>query len=66
MYNKRRCVLAVHWFYAVALQALNLTFWLGAHQIRYYNSPQPTGYLFMNPRVIICQPTSDAGGDVLY
>lgn len=66
MYNKRRCVLGVHRFYAAGLRALNLTFWLGAHQMRYGNSPQPTGCLFMNPRVIICQPTSDSGGDVLY
>lgn len=66
MYNKRRCVLGVHRFYAVGLRALNLTFWLGAHQMQYGNSPQPTGCLFMNPQVIICQPTSDCGGDILY
>lgn len=52
--------------YAASLEALNLTFWLGAHQTRYGNSPRPTGCLFMNPQVIICQHTSDTGADALY
>lgn len=52
--------------YATSLRALNLTFWLGVHQMQYGNSPRSTGCLFINPQVIICQHTSDIWGDVLY